>query len=138
MATGRDGSNYNATSLIRRDFRQDHGSGPEEMNGRPKHRGSNWCKGKVGREHNWEYKVVREDTRKVWNEDRYVVEQTRRWVCTKCNKQSWGSPFHRGQSNHKHEYTETVIDESNLIIGWATMYEACKCGRLGKSIYIDE
>jgi len=127
--------NWEESSLNRRDFRQDHGSGPEVPKGHAKRKGKDWCKGKEGREHQWEYITLREWTYK-WG-DKVEIVRDNRWVCKRCQRHSWRDPRHAGQANHKHEYTLTEIDESDLILGWATMYEVCACGRRGKSIYID-
>ena len=123
MATGRD---QDSTHLIRRDFRQDHGGGPEEMKGHPKRRSGKWCK-KEGRQHRWERYVH-------W---RYVnsdgeVREYHRYRCLGCGKTEWNHPP-LAIPRHRHKYDGTRIEDS----WWddrQTIYEFCTvCNKRGKS-----
>lgn len=127
------GSEWKLRGLAKRDF-QHSKDGPEEITGHPKRRGNKqWCKGKAGRNHDWQYVVVREWMSNGTIHEKHVVEQEKRWVCQKCKKVCWGTPPPPTVS-HKHDYSGTLIEEA----WWGdyqTIYEVCTiCGKRGKSL----
>jgi hypothetical protein len=131
MATGRD---RDSTHLIKRDLRQDHGGGPEEMKGHPKRkRDKRWCKGKEGREHRWEHKVIYS-----WTNSSGQTFEQKRWVCLGCGKHEYTKPKQPPViPSHKHDYSDTKI-ESNWWDNRQKLWEVCMiCGREGKYIYVD-
>lgn len=132
MATGRNDHNYGTSSLIRRDFRQDRGSGPEEMKGKPKKKAGRWCKGKEGREHEFEWATYRS----YWYgpPEKRVLEESKTWICKKCGKQDYMRRYKAAKENakHKHIYSKTAIVEETSF--YSILYEICEvCNRHGKS-----
>lgn len=123
MATGRD---KDSTHLIRRDFRQDHGGGPEEMKGRPKRKAGPWCK-KEGRQHRWESYVHYR-----WTDYQGNVRESHKWRCLSCGKSEWNWP-RPAIPSHKHDYRGTRI-ENNWWDDREVIYEYCTvCNKRGRS-----
>lgn len=133
MATGRENSDWHESGLIRRDFRQDHGSGPEEITRHPKRRNRKWCRGKEGRKH---------DTEKVvwisydWTDNCGKTHTTNyyRWECKVCGKSFYSRPAPIAPE-HEHHFCITQTSESGYRLKkreniWE---ECCVCGQRGRS-----
>lgn len=126
MATGRNDHAWRTNGLIRRDFRQDHGSGPEEIKRHPKRKSGLWCK-KEGRQHRWE----RFSYMKYKNYKGETVENYK-WRCQGCGKIEWNLPRIPIPS-HKHDYRGTRI-ENNWWDDQEVIYEYCIiCNKRGRS-----
>lgn len=122
---------WKISALQKRDF-QHSKDGPEEITGRPKKKAKTkqWCRGKEGREHEFEARIwltynVKQSDGSIKQEHRY------RNMCKKCGMNEWN--YRPKVPKHEHHYCKTEITDRRWKHAQEIFEVCCVCGGKGRS-----